>query len=211
MAITLLCTLPFIPSSLRSTVEVFFQSPIFVIHLYSFSLSKKKMTLLDICFKDEIYFYAVLPWILLICNLFVKMNLAIDLHQSFIPYLIFVNKQSYAHVISFSMGLTCHPSPPPSVIYTLPNICKQAGLCTCHQLLHGVDPPTPSPPPSVIYTLPNICKQAELCTCHQLLQGVYLPPPPHPHQSFIPYLIFVNKQSYAHVISFSMGLTLPPH
>ena len=53
------------------------------------------MTLLDICFKDGIYnniFYAVLPWILLICNLLVKMNLAIDLDQSFIPYLIFVNK-----------------------------------------------------------------------------------------------------------------------
>ena len=63
---------------------------------------------------------------------------------------------------------------------------------------------------SVIYTLPNICKQAELCTCHQLLHGVHLRPPPHPHQSFIPYLIFVYKQGDAHVISFSKGLTTTP-
>ena len=63
---------------------------------------------------------------------------------------------------------------------------------------------------SVIYALPNICKQAELCTCHQLLHGVDPPPPPHPHQSLKPYLIFVNKQSYAHAISFSMGLTCHP-
>ena len=30
--------------------------------------------------------------------------------------------------------------------------------------------------------------------------GVDPPPPPHPHQSFIPYLIFVYKQSYVIII-----------
>ena len=72
-----------------------------------------------------------------------------------------------------------------SVIYTIPNICIQAGLCTCRQVLYGVYPPPSHPPPppqSVIYTIPNI--------------------------------IFVYKQGYAQVIRLSMGFTphaLHPH